>query len=213
MSSDAQQFARFVLDAFAHKGRHTDADIKAAGGPSDTYMTGLRKTALKGEPLRPLRSDTARRIDAAAGWAEGSAMHLWHFGVLPPRAETRPAAPDDGEVTSVATRIRRDPDSGEVVATMTSVAEIGDGESRLEVRFWPGRGRSITTFDLTGALSGVHRKAMRATHIERGEAHVDGAPATNTPGPRPADQLGKDDYELIGHDEEHDIEAEQTGEE
>jgi hypothetical protein len=139
-------------------------------------------------------------------------MHLWHFGELPFGSERRPVAPDDGVIDHFRTSIGRDPETGEVVASVTSVAELRDGRSRLDVRFRPGPGRSITTFELTEVLSGVHRAAMRAAHLERGEAH-DGAAANETPAPSPAKQLGRNDFELIGHDEDFTIEEEQEADE
>lgn len=47
---------------------------------------------------------------------------------------------------------------------------------------------------------------------EGGGAHADRAAANEVPAPSPAKQLGREDVTLIAHDEEHDIEDEQTGE-
>lgn len=46
---------------------------------------------------------------------------------------------------------------------------------------------------------------------ERGEGHA-GSAASKVPAPSPAEQLGKDDYDLAAHDEDSTIEDEQHGE-
>lgn len=79
MSSQAQRFAQVVLDAFAEFGHTTDELVHRAGGPSSTYMTGLRKASEDGQMKEP-RSDTYRRIEAAAGWRRGSAKRVWEGG-------------------------------------------------------------------------------------------------------------------------------------
>lgn len=79
MSSKSQRFAEVVLAAFATEGHTTDELVHDAGGPSSTYMTGLRKTAAGAEMKEP-RSDTYRRIERAAGWKRGSGRRVWLGG-------------------------------------------------------------------------------------------------------------------------------------
>lgn len=76
MSSKPQHFARTVLAAFDEAGLTSDALVHEAGGPSSTYMTGLRKAA-DGAAMTEPRSDTYRRIDDAALWERGSAREVW----------------------------------------------------------------------------------------------------------------------------------------
>lgn len=77
MREDHQRFATRVLEAFVAAGNHTDTEVKDAGGPSSTFMTSLRRAARGDSELASVRTDTLRRIDAAAHWVEGSARSLW----------------------------------------------------------------------------------------------------------------------------------------
>lgn len=83
MSSEQQRFAQRVLQAFAAAGHHTDREVADASGPSSTTMTLLRKVAAGDETFTTLRSDTLRRIDAAANWQTGSAKAFWINGTEP----------------------------------------------------------------------------------------------------------------------------------
>lgn len=172
MSANAQHFARVVLDAFRDAGLRTDEQVGDAGGPSTTTMGKLRKAA-EGLAIKEPRSDTLRRIDAAAGWRANSAQRLWHEGELPDRHDSRPAAPSHlATIDRVETRIERDA-SGEIVGRVISTASVPGGVSRLEVSYWPGAGRSITTMDLLPAVTGVHRRALEATYMEGGDGDAD----------------------------------------
>lgn len=84
MSSNAQRFAKAVLDAFKAAGAYTDKEVGDAGGPSTTTLTTLRKVA-SGErsSMSEPRSDTLRKIDRAAHWETGSARALWESGASP----------------------------------------------------------------------------------------------------------------------------------
>lgn len=79
MSSESteQRFARLVIAAFESQALTTDELVKQAGGPSNTYMTGLRKAAEGKGPLTEPRSDTYRRIERAANWRKDSARLVW----------------------------------------------------------------------------------------------------------------------------------------
>lgn len=88
MSSEQRRFAQRVLEAFAASGRTTDQEVATAGGPSSTTMTTLRKLADGTTRVARLRSDTLRRIDAAAGWAEGTAKAAWITGSTDPIEST-----------------------------------------------------------------------------------------------------------------------------
>lgn len=88
MSSEQQHFAQRVLAAFAVAGRHTDREVADARGPSSTTMTMLRKVANGDGTFTTLRSDTLRRIDAAANWSTGSAKEFWINGTEPTRDQT-----------------------------------------------------------------------------------------------------------------------------
>lgn len=193
MSAKHDTFARTVLAAFKENGLHTDDAVKEAGGPSDTYMGTLRR-AVDGEPMRSIRSDTAGRIDAAAGWTPGSAMQFFYEGELPARHRSRPAAPAAlADIHRTATGVERD-DAGERVVTYESWARLPVGESHLEVRYRPGPGRDIEAIELIAAAAGVHRAAISATYLleEGGGAH-DSAVANQPPDPGPAKQPGKSD--------------------
>lgn len=72
-----QRFAQIVLAAFRAAGRYTDEQVRAAGGPSSTTMTGFRKAAAGEQPLRKVRGDTFDAIEAAAGWLPGSARRVY----------------------------------------------------------------------------------------------------------------------------------------
>lgn len=76
MSSNSERFAKLVLAAFDAEGHTTDELVHEAGGPSSTYMTGLRKAAT-GAPMTEPRSDTYRRIESAAGWRRGVGRRVW----------------------------------------------------------------------------------------------------------------------------------------
>ncbi len=83
MSSDAQRFAVTVLAAFRGAGLFTDQEIVAAGGPSTTTLTKLRKVAEAGGTMPVPRGDTLKKIDRAAVWEQGSARKLWYDGTDP----------------------------------------------------------------------------------------------------------------------------------
>lgn len=94
---DDQQFAETVLEAFQAAGRYTDVEVAEAGGPSSSWMTELRKIrdgAKQNFDAQP-RSDTLRRIDAAANWRQGSARKLLFTGTLPAERETVTPMPQD----------------------------------------------------------------------------------------------------------------------
>ena len=76
----SKRFAEAVLDAFRAAGRLTDAEVVAAGGPSDSYMTSLRKAAQGDLLLAQPRGHTQRRIERAAGWGPGSTLKVWEGG-------------------------------------------------------------------------------------------------------------------------------------
>ncbi len=83
----SQVFAMKVLDAFRAAGRLTDTEVAAAGGPSDSYMTSLRKAA-QGDLLLPEpRGNTQKAIESAARWAPGSTLKVWQ-GEEPTPAST-----------------------------------------------------------------------------------------------------------------------------
>lgn len=118
MSSEQQEFAKVVLAAFAKARRHTDRQIGDAGGPSTSKMTTLRKVAAGEQPSMKMRSDTLRRIDAAADWFTGSAHDFWTNGTRPtldalghPLSEGEgaaargPADPTDGYLRRLEARI------------------------------------------------------------------------------------------------------------
>ncbi|WP_030526632.1 hypothetical protein [Phycicoccus jejuensis] len=83
MTSQSQDFAKAVLAGFVAAGLHTDAEIVAAGGPSTTTLTLLRKVARGEESMSKPRNPTWRNIDTAARWPAGYARALWE-GVEPP---------------------------------------------------------------------------------------------------------------------------------
>lgn len=74
----SQVFAMKVLDAFRAAGRLTDTDVAAAGGPSDSYMTSLRKAAAGSVVLPEPRGNTQKAIETAARWAPGSTLKVWN---------------------------------------------------------------------------------------------------------------------------------------
>lgn len=100
MSADAQRFAQKVLDGLAGAGLYTDRAVGAAGGPSTSSMTMLRKVA-KGEiGMAEPREPTWSNIDKAARWEPGSARRVW-FGEEPVGALSE----DDDFVASPGERV------------------------------------------------------------------------------------------------------------
>jgi hypothetical protein len=95
MPANAQQFARRVLDAFVEAGIATDALVGAAGGPSTSTMTKLRKVAVGEDTMPEPREPTWSKIDKAAGWLPGSARRVWHGAEPTPMAEEHGDALDD----------------------------------------------------------------------------------------------------------------------
>lgn len=102
--SQAQRFARIVLDAFKDAELYTDKQVKDAGGPSNTNMTNYRKARAgklmrDGRPLPEPRGDALDAIDTAAGWERGSARRVWLGG------EPRKKAPRT-ELDEVIAKVR-----------------------------------------------------------------------------------------------------------
>lgn len=91
--SSQQEFARKVLAAFRDAGLYNDQEVVAAGGPSTTKMTQLRKVAAGASSMPEPRGDVHGRIDAAAGWKKGSSRRLWHLGAEPEPADPISALP------------------------------------------------------------------------------------------------------------------------
>lgn len=77
MSSNSQRFASLVIAAFDDRALTTDELVKQAGGPSNTYMTSLRKAADGKADMTEPRSDTYRRIEVAGNWKKGTARLVW----------------------------------------------------------------------------------------------------------------------------------------
>lgn len=77
MSSNSKRFASLVIAAFEERALTTDELVKQAGGPSNTYMTNLRKAAEGKVEMTEPRSDTYRRIEVAANWRRGTARLVW----------------------------------------------------------------------------------------------------------------------------------------
>lgn len=75
-----QRFAALVIAGFREAGHSSDADVVAAGGPSTTFMTKLRKVAKGEEDMPQPRGDTMRRIEVAAQWPPGVARRVWDGG-------------------------------------------------------------------------------------------------------------------------------------
>lgn len=80
MPTDAQDFAKHVLSAFEDAGHFTDPQVSAAGGPSSSTMTLLRKVAEGKVTINEPREPTWSKIDRAANWAPGSARRVWRGG-------------------------------------------------------------------------------------------------------------------------------------
>lgn len=91
--SPAQRFARLVIAAFESQALTTDELVKRAGGPSNTYMTGLRKAAEGLADMKEPRSDTYRRIERAANWQRDTARLVWRGDDPRPQPEFQPVAP------------------------------------------------------------------------------------------------------------------------
>lgn len=85
MSPDPQAFASRVLEAFEAAGNHTDAEVLAAGGPSDSTMTHIRAVSEGRATWSEPREPTWTKIDNAAGWQRGSARAVWKGGEPTPR--------------------------------------------------------------------------------------------------------------------------------
>lgn len=92
-ATGSQRFAQVVLDAFKAAGHYTDEQVKAAGGPSSTWMTGARKARDGDGELRTVRSDTLDAIDAAADWPRGTARKIYEGAAAPNDLLTRAPRP------------------------------------------------------------------------------------------------------------------------
>lgn len=78
MSAESHRFARAVLAKFKELRYETDDEIAAAGGPSSSTLTSLRKAAADPSyDMKRPRSDSAKRWDAATGWPPGTALRIW----------------------------------------------------------------------------------------------------------------------------------------
>lgn len=103
MSADPQRFAQMVLGAFEAAGLFTDPQVIAAGGPSTSTMTLLRKVANPDDPttMSEPREPTWGKVDKAAGWRPGSARAVWRGGdptpATTPAHREQPTAEDASE--------------------------------------------------------------------------------------------------------------------
>lgn len=73
-----EQFRDTIVDRAEELGLTSDEKVKAAGGPSSSTMTKIRRA----DPTTP-RGDTFDRLDKALQWIGGSARRLWFGGVAP----------------------------------------------------------------------------------------------------------------------------------
>lgn len=171
MSASPTEFAQQVLAAFRAAQLHTNEEIAKAGGPSTTTITKLRKAAEGGGMVRP-RGDTMRRIDAAAGWRDGSAMVLWETGALPDAQLSRaigtggvPISP--AYINEGSTRAEVGDDGVlRVIAETRAEAADGSGESSIRVIYTPAPGVEVTPVDLMSVASDAHREALRLSYRE-----------------------------------------------
>lgn len=120
----SQRFAQVVLDAFKAAGHYTDEQVKAAGGPSSTWMTGARKARDGDGELRTVRSDTLDAIDAAAGWPQGTARKVYE-GAEPPSGVAQRAARDNTVFVSYG--------SGKSEAFLAALSEVSDTDLLAEL--------------------------------------------------------------------------------
>ena len=67
------RFATLVLDAFEAAGHSTDTQVIAAGGPSTTTLTMLRKVRAGEWEMPEPRNPTWSKIEDAARWPRGTA--------------------------------------------------------------------------------------------------------------------------------------------
>jgi len=74
VSLQGEQFRDVVLRRAKEVARTTDALLAAAGGPSTTTMTTLRRG-----DFRP-RNDSMVKFDQALRWEPGSAWRVWNGG-------------------------------------------------------------------------------------------------------------------------------------
>lgn len=199
MPIDPVKFADIVLSAFVTNQKTSDKLIGEAGGPSDTWMTYLRKVAEGEVPMRPLRSDSARRIDSAAGWRSGSALELWHTGELPPNHASRPAASDRVNIDRINARTGHD-DDGAFHGVVESIATLPEGESRMEIHYWPGPGRAITSMDLGTAVAGAHRMAIEETYLQEARSGDVDSDAAQKKMNEAADRRRQEDYTQAARD-------------
>jgi hypothetical protein len=73
-----EKFRDTIIERADQLGLTSDDKVKAAGGPSSSTMTKLRRA----DPTTP-RGDTFDRLDKALQWTGGSARRLWFTGVTP----------------------------------------------------------------------------------------------------------------------------------
>lgn len=168
-AQQSRRFAKRVLDSIRAAGRHTDADVAAVGGPSDSYMTTLRKAAA-GEALLPEpRGHTQKRIEQAASWAPGSALKVWAGG--DPVPQSRTTDPSWGGAT-VTTRPASDQ---ELVERLTRLLDE----------------RGAVDMFVSDALLAVEQR-LAELRMERNRLAHGVPPSVVAPAPEPAVKAGDD---------------------
>lgn len=150
MSSNSQRFASVVLAAFREAGLHTDADVAAAGGPSDSTLTLYRRAQAGEAEVPEPRSPTLRKIESAAGWAQGSARRVWEGG----DPQVRPA---ESKLEQMLRQRLHDPD--EMMERFLQLIE--------------------ERVDAVEARLGAMERRIDVAFPPEGEVHIDFSPATD----------------------------------
>ncbi len=181
-TTTAQAFAERVLAAFEQAGRSTDAQVAAAGGPSNTTMTKFRSVARGESDMAEPREPTWTKIDLAASWAPGSSRRVWR-GQEPVAAGLNETAFRKNALNRVMPQVVADLE--ERVDELEQLVEIlliivGDGEVPAEVgeelrarrnatvHHFAGSGKTAAFAEMLAARQGrsVGREAQQRQDLE-----------------------------------------------
>lgn len=148
----------------------TQPEIHQRGGPSAALVRQVEKGAYSAS----MQATVKRGYEVALRWAPHSIDELLSGGEPTPLSEDdgwpspSQIRPDRDGIVSVYVSAERDADGVvSVSAVSEGVSDADSTESRMELRYWPGAGRTVSASELAPIVGNAHRAALRATEPDQ----------------------------------------------
>lgn len=143
----------------------TQPEVARRGGPSAALVRQVESGTYKAS----MQATVRRGYETALRWEAGSIDSILEGGVPAPLPEDiespsdANARPDRDSINGVMVRATQTEDGLLVLVNTEADAVDGEPGSRLELRFWPGKGRDVSASALAPIAGNAHRAALRVT--------------------------------------------------